>query len=103
MAIFYKTIFALPFATILLLGIYSENIAQKIKGTYSQLVGLVKELQKCAVDDACILEGIASFETEAAHNMLNTQHQLKESPYGKMSSIWGMHTFQTLMPPSVYY
>ena len=48
-----------------------QNIAQKIKGTYSQLVGLVKELQKCAVDDDCILEGIASFETEAAHNMLN--------------------------------
>lgn len=39
----------------------------------------------------------------AAHNMLNTQHQLKESPYGKMSSIWGMHTFHTLMPPSVYF
>ena len=31
LAIFYKTIFALPFATILLLGIYSENIAQKIR------------------------------------------------------------------------
>lgn len=30
-AIFYKTIFVLPFATILLLGIYSENIAQKIR------------------------------------------------------------------------
>lgn len=31
LAIFYKTIFALPFATILLLGIYPENIAQKIR------------------------------------------------------------------------
>lgn len=32
LAIFYKTIFALPFGpTILLLGIYSENIAQKNK------------------------------------------------------------------------
>lgn len=32
LTIFYKTIFALPFGpTILLLGIYSENIAQKIR------------------------------------------------------------------------
>lgn len=39
----------------------------------------------------------------AAHNLLNTQHQLKDTPYGSMASYWGMHTFHTLMPPSVYY
>lgn len=39
----------------------------------------------------------------AAHNLLNTQYRLKETPYGKMSSYWGMHTFHTLMPPSVYF
>jgi hypothetical protein len=39
----------------------------------------------------------------AAHNLLNTQYQLTETPYGKMSAIWGMHTFHTLIPPSVYF
>ena len=39
----------------------------------------------------------------AAHNLLNTQYQLSTTPYGQMSSYWGMHTFHTLMPPSVYF
>lgn len=39
----------------------------------------------------------------AAHNLLNTQHQYSQTPYGPMSSYWGMHTFQTLMPPAVYF
>lgn len=64
-----------------------QNIAQKIKGTYCQLVGLVKELQKYAVDDDCILEGIASFETEAAHNMLNLASMLIESSSAKLEKI----------------
>lgn len=64
-----------------------QNIAQKIKGTYSQLVNLVKELQKYAVDDDCILEGVASFETEAAHNMLNLASMLIESSSAKLEKI----------------
>lgn len=64
-----------------------QNIAQKIKGTYSQLINLVKELQKYAVDDDCILEGIASFETEAAHNMLNLASMLIESSSAKLEKI----------------
>lgn len=39
----------------------------------------------------------------AVHNLINTQYQLKQTPYGKMSSYWGMHTFHTLLPPSVYF
>ena len=39
----------------------------------------------------------------AAHNLINTQYVLKETPYGKMSSYWGMHTFHVLLPPSVYF
>lgn len=39
----------------------------------------------------------------AAHNLLNTQYQLAQTPYGPMSSYWGMHTFHTLMPPSLYF
>ena len=39
----------------------------------------------------------------SAHNLINTQYQLKDTPYGKMSSYWGMHTFHSLMPPSVYF
>lgn len=39
----------------------------------------------------------------AAHNLLNTQYLQHEGEYGKMSSYWGIHTFHTLMPPSVYF
>ncbi len=38
-----------------------------------------------------------------AHNLLNTQYQLKESPYGSMSSYWGIHTFEKLIPPGKYF
>lgn len=38
-----------------------------------------------------------------AHNLLNTQHKKSESPYGAMSAYWGIHTFHTLIPPSVYF
>lgn len=39
----------------------------------------------------------------AAHNLLNTQYRLSQTPYGSMSSYWGIHTFHKLMPPSVYF
>ena len=38
-----------------------------------------------------------------AHNLLNTQYLPPKTPYGRMSSYWGIHTFQRLMPPSVYF
>ena len=38
----------------------------------------------------------------ATHNLLNTQYKFSQTPYGSMSSYWGIHTFQRLMPPSVY-
>ena len=38
-----------------------------------------------------------------AHNLLNTQYQLVNTPYGKMSSYWGIHTFETLIAPSKYF
>lgn len=39
----------------------------------------------------------------AAHNLLNTQYQLVKTSYGQMHSYWGMHTFSTLIQPSVYF
>lgn len=39
----------------------------------------------------------------AAHNLINTQSLLKKTQYGKMSSYWGMHTFNKLIPPSKYF
>jgi transcriptional regulator with XRE-family HTH domain len=64
-----------------------QNIAQKIKASYCQLVDLVKELQKYAVNDEAILEGIASFEIEATHNMLNLASMLIESSSAKLDKI----------------
>ena len=64
-----------------------QNIAQKIKASYCQLVELVKELQKYAVNDEAILEGIASFEIEATHNMLNLASMLIESSSAKLDKI----------------
>ena len=64
-----------------------QNIAQKIKASYCQLVNLVKELQKYAVNDEAILEGIASFEIEATHNMLNLASMLIESSSAKLEKI----------------
>jgi transcriptional regulator with XRE-family HTH domain len=64
-----------------------QNIAQKIKASYCQLVDLVKELQKYAVNDDAILEGIASFEIEATHNMLNLASMLIESSSAKLDKI----------------
>lgn len=64
-----------------------QNIAQKIRSTYCQLVDLVQELQKCAVNDEMILESIASFEIEATHNMLNLASMLIESSSAKLDKI----------------
>jgi transcriptional regulator with XRE-family HTH domain len=64
-----------------------QNIAQKIKASYCQLVDLVKDLQKYAVNDDAILEGIASFEIEATHNMLNLASMLIESSSAKLDKI----------------
>jgi transcriptional regulator with XRE-family HTH domain len=64
-----------------------QNIAQKIKASYCQLVDLVKELQKYAVNDDAILEGIASFEIEATQNMLNLASMLIESSSAKLDKI----------------
>lgn len=38
-----------------------------------------------------------------AHNLLNTQYLLANTPYGNMSSYWGIHTFEKLIPPSKYF
>lgn len=64
-----------------------QNIAQKIKSTYCQLVDLVKDLQKYAVNDETILKGVASFEIEATHNMLNLASMLIESSSAKLEKI----------------
>lgn len=64
-----------------------QNIAQKIKASYCQLVDLVKELQKYALNDEAILEGIANFETEAARNVLNLASMLIESSSSKFNKI----------------
>ncbi len=64
-----------------------QNIAQKIKASYCQLVDLVKELQKYAVNDEAILEGIAGFETEAARNVLDLASMLIESSSAKLDKI----------------
>ena len=64
-----------------------QNIAQKIKASYCQLFDLVKELQKYAVNDETILKGIAGFEIEATHNMLNLASMLIESSSAKLDKI----------------
>lgn len=64
-----------------------QNIAQKIKASYCQLVDLVKELKKYALNDEAILEGIANFETEAARNVLDLASMLIESSSSKFNKI----------------
>lgn len=39
----------------------------------------------------------------AAHNLLNTQYSLSDTKYGSMTAYWGIHTFEILLPPSVYF
>ena len=38
-----------------------------------------------------------------ARNKLNTQYELSNGEHGQMSAYWGIHTFERLMPPSVYF
>jgi len=38
-----------------------------------------------------------------AHNRLNDLHHLVTNRYGTFSAIWGMHTFQKLIPPEQYF
>lgn len=38
-----------------------------------------------------------------AHNMLNTQNKVVKNSYGGMDAWWGMHTFDKLIPSSVYF
>ncbi len=38
-----------------------------------------------------------------AHNLLNSQYVFNTTKYGQMTSYWGIHTFKTLINPSVYY
>ena len=39
----------------------------------------------------------------AAHNLINTQYQQVNTPYGDMAAFWGIHTFKVLIPPSTYF
>lgn len=64
-----------------------QNITQKIKASYCQLVDLVKEMKKYALNDEAILEGIANFETEAARNVLDLASMLIESSSSKFNKI----------------
>lgn len=38
-----------------------------------------------------------------AHNGLNSQYKAATTPYGKVLSYWGIHTFSRLMPPDQYF
>lgn len=38
-----------------------------------------------------------------AHNRLNCQYVLRSDKYGMPASYWGIHTFETLIPPSKYF
>jgi len=64
-----------------------QNIAQKIRNSYNHLILLFRELQKYAVNDEDILEGIADFELEATKNMLNLASSLIESSSSKIKKI----------------
>lgn len=78
-----------------------QNIAQKIKSTYNQLSALLAELQKYAVDDDSILKGIAKFELEATHNMLNLASTLLERSSSKMKKIYPQPEPQIILDDSI--
>ena len=48
---------------------------------------MISNLQKYAVNDETILKGVASFEIEATHNMLNLASMLIESSSAKLEKI----------------
>ena len=78
-----------------------QNIAQKIKSTYNQLSALLAELQKYAVDDDSILKGIAKFELEATHNMLNLASTLLGRSSSKMKKIYPQPEPQIILDDSI--
>ena len=38
-----------------------------------------------------------------AHNLINANNTISNTKYGKLSACWGVHTFERLIPPSVYF
>lgn len=95
-----KYIAALGYETTLVIS-KPQNIAQKIKNTYNQLSALLTELQKYAVDDESILQGIAKFELEATHNMLNLASALIESSSSKLKKIHPQQETQIILDDSI--
>ena len=95
-----KYVAALGYETTLIIS-KPQNIAQKIKNTYNQLSALLTELQKYAVDDEAILQGIAKFELEATHNMLNLASALIESSSSKLKKIHPQQEPQIILDDSI--
>lgn len=95
-----KYVAALGYETTLIIS-KPQNIVQKIKNTYNQLSALLTELQKYAVDDESILQGIAKFELEATHNMLNLASALIESSSSKLKKIHPQQETQIILDDSI--
>ena len=95
-----KYVAALGYETTLIIS-KPQNIAQKIKNTYNQLSALLTELQKYAVDDKSILQGIAKFELEATHNMLNLASALIENSSSKLKKIHPQQETQIILDDSI--
>ena len=95
-----KYVAALGYETTLVIS-KPQNIAQKIKNTYNQLSALLTELQKYAVDDKSILQGIAKFELEATHNMLNLASALIENSSSKLKKIHPQQETQIILDDSI--
>ena len=60
-----------------------------------------QELQKYAVDDEAILQGMAKFELEATHNMLNLASALIESSSSKLKKIHPQQETQIILDDSI--
>ena len=95
-----KYVAALGYETTLIIS-KPQNIVQKIKNTYNQHSALLTELQKYAVDDESILQGIAKFELEATHNMLNLASALIESSSSKLKKIHPQQETQIILDDSI--
>lgn len=95
-----KYVAALGYETTLIIS-KPQNIAQKIKNTYNQLSALLTELQKYAVDDEAILQGIAKFELEATHNLFDLASALLESSSSKLKKIHPQQETQIILDDSI--
>ena len=95
-----KYVAALGYETTLVIS-KPQNIAQKIKNAYNQLSALLTELQKYAVEDEAILQGIAKFELEATHNLFNLASALLESSSSKMKKIHPQQETQIILDDSI--